>query len=397
MKLRIRKNLIIGYEFPIYLMLLGMMFIQIATPLYKTAFVSLGTWIIVFSSLFAFVMALYFKKMNNNDLLFIIILCISILLSVLLSSEFSYSSIISAGCFLEVPIFLGSYTQLDKNKIRNFIYLCFVLLSIYYILLSLSPFSNIYYTDYDSVQLSSLTLGYSNPNETAIYLMICAIVIFSLLMQVKNIILKIVVFVDLLSVFYLIWLAASRTIIIISIFLIVCVIIFYKRRIPYWFRTMSFCISYIFIIATLFFYDFFTSIQLMGDSLETGRFSIYETVLEGMDAIKFLFGDFSFGFNNLHNGFWCVFATIGSFGVLTFFIFLNYKIKNVQYNTEKNIGTDKIALIGLFCIIISTATEAALISAGSTFAASTISVYLLSISKIESGQYESVTNKHSLS
>ena len=166
------KQIRIGFETPIYLMLIGMMAIQIAKPLRINFIVSMGTWMIIISTVVAFVLAVMLRKIRDQYLFNIIVLGVCVCASIAASFVWRYQEIVSALSFLEIPILMASYEKSKEKNVKKTIYACYIILSVYYSLISLTPLANIYYTEYGTTQMNFMTLGYSNPNETAMHLIV---------------------------------------------------------------------------------------------------------------------------------------------------------------------------------------------------------------------------------
>lgn len=362
---------------PIYFSLFGMLLIQVFMPLNITSVVSLGVWIIVIASLGAFGKILL-QKNSTYKIISLIALCVVILIAFIRNFDFAYNNIVVAGCFLEVPFFLMAYGYVKSINIRKVIYSFHILLSLYYLLLWVSPLAYIYHTDYGDRKMGFLTLGYLNPNETAMYLLECAIVLISLLIYEKSKIKKLIVIVDAILISYMIVLTQSRTCLCILVFIIICVIVFFKKKIPNWLVGVTLSIPFIYLIVIINFPQITNKYLIMGDNLQNGRYDIYFNFLDSVDSVGILIGDFSWKFQNLHNGVLCIFATIGVIGAILFFYLFYRKIKEVHQYVCLNSG-DKVAMLGLLGIVLCTSTEAAFVSAGSAFAVMVISVYLLAI------------------
>jgi len=371
----------IRYDSPLYLMLLGMVMIQIAVPLRNEPIQSLGTWLIIASCVGAFMLTLHLKKWNLKNFVAIIALIIIICSSIVYSLNLSYRSIVVASCFLEIPIFMGAYSSVINVSIRKMIYICFSLLSAYYIYISITSLGHIFYSKYGAYQTSYLTLGYANPNETAMYLFAALIVVLSLLFDVKSIILKCAIVIELMILVWLLWQTMSRTGILMGCFFLISVLWCRKRTIPKSARIISLLIPIIFLLAMLIFKVWMSNWMILGETINTGRDEIYEQVLDNLNIITFFIGDYAFQFQNLHNGFWSIFGTIGLLGALVYFWFINNKLRDIEKKVAAS-GSSKVAFIGLLCIFIYTSTEAAFITSGSAFAALFVSIYLLSVSKV---------------
>lgn len=377
----------------VYIMLFGMMLIQIATPLHFESIQSAGVWLIFCSSVASFGFTVG-KKWTGVNLLLLVSLVITIVLSMLCSSQLSYRSVVVAMCFIEIPLFLGSFANVNSANIRKTVYGCFALLAVYYVVLSFSRLSHVYYGNYGSIIASYLTLGYDNPNETSIHLFSCMIVLVSASYACRQRWKRFIVQVEIIAIMLLILGTQSRTGIVAMVFLIVFVCFFRNRKLPSVVCGLSFMMPLVFIIISL--WSVSSNWSLLGDAFDTGRGEIYREVLNNIGIISFLFGDYNFEFQNLHNGFWAVFGTLGFIGVTLFFVFLYKNIRNV-WSIVKWDKVSKAALIGLMLLIVNSSTEATYFVGGSSFAAEVIAVYLLCVCNYEEcirkeGHYESTAD-----
>lgn len=377
--------------FPIVFLIIGYFVLQISTPLQIPQLMSMGTWIIVFSSIFAIICSILKNtavKLDNSFLI-LILLIIFVAFSMLFGNEINYNGLVAALCFLEIPFFMIAYDEIISDRLIKLIYTVFFLLSLYYIGLSFSSLSNVYYNKYGSREMEFATLGYSNPNETSMYLVTCFVIIVSMIFSIKKRLLKTVIIIDAFFLFRVIWETQSRTGIMACVIFLVLAFLYKERNITKIIKIISFLTCFAFLLITVFYYDKISSLELLGDKVDTGRYVIYEDIINQMNFGKFLFGDFTLHFENLHNSVLTVFATVGFWGTIAFF-FLIYKRINL-----KRINNN-VAAIGILCLIMTTATEGALLTKGSAFAASFLSVYFLCITKshvIAGGENdESITN-----
>lgn len=378
MKLRSFRQLRIGIETPIYIMLMGMLAIQIATPWRLSAIMSLGTWMIIISVVIAFCLSLVMKKIDVSSLAMLIVLAACICVSVILSFTLKYRQLVVALSFLEIPLVMTTYSKCYDKNVYKFIYISFVLLSIYYQVISFTSVANIYYTDYGSQQIDFLTLGYENPNETAMHLFICILVLLIFLLEVKNILIRIFLIVDVLMLMRLIVLTGART----GILILVCFLIFYvffrKRSIPRLIESLFLSTPIVFIVVAYLFKIFNISFSFLGKTFDTGRINIYMDVFENFNFLTFFFGNNESLFKNLHNSVISIFATIGIIGVIAFFVLLYAKIRLIR-NCIDGVATKKMAFVGVLCIVAYTSTEAAFLTTGGTFAIAFLSVYFISV------------------
>ena len=376
MNLQNFRQLKIGVETPIYVMLMGMLAIQIATPWRVSAIMSLGTWMIIISIMISFFLALITRKIDNLSLAMLAALAVFLCVSVILSFSLKYQNLVAALSFLEIPLVMTTYSRCRDKNVRRAIYVSFIFLSIYYQIISFTSVANIYYTEYGSKQMKFLTLGYDNPNETAMHLLVCFFVLMIFLGELKNIFAKIFLIADIVMILRLVFLTMSRTSYLVVIFFVIVYIFFKKIPLPRFTELIFFCLPLVFVIITYLFRVAGIDISFLGETFDTGRVDIYTSVFENFDILIFLFGKYDFLFSNLHNGFVSIFATIGIIGVIAFYVFLYIKIRSIRNYIDDRF-TQKMAFVGLLCMVAYTSTEAAFLTAGGTFAVAFLSVYFI--------------------
>lgn len=378
MRLGSSKRLRLSTEMPIYIMLIGMLLIQIGNPQQIDIIVSLGTWLILFSAVISFMSALLNSRIEKGALLRYVLLSVVVLCSVIISFSWQYRNIVVALSFLELPLFFLAYKKDSSKYVARAIYATFLILSVVYSIISLTPLANIYYTEYGSRQKEFLTLGYNNPNETAMYLFVCLIVLIVLFSKLKHRLGRLIVAVDIGLILRLLVLTQSRTAILMSCLFILLAMVYKKGYTSKQFRIFCLFLPVLFIFLIFLNQYFDLDIYILSETLDTGRSDIYSTVLNEMSLSDFLFGVFEFQFQNLHNAYWSIFATIGFIGVILFISILDIKLRQLQERARVE-NDMRIALIGLLCIILYTSTEAAYLTAGGTWAASVMSVFLLCV------------------
>lgn len=365
-------------EISVYLMLIGLFLIQVANPLRVDSLVSLGTWLIVISAFFSFAMAIIEKRTDNKCFLYCVILAIAVLLSVVLLFSVEYQTIVVAVCFMEIPFFFASFNKCNSKSIVRAIYACFVLLSIAYNIFSTMPIAHIYYDEYGQRQMKFLTLGYNNPNETAMYLFSCIIVLVVLCSKLKSHLLQLTVLVDIVTLLRLLILTQSRTAMLGCSIFIIWILFFQKWAQSKYARRLSLLVPLFFVLLSFLNQTWDLKFNVLSENIDTGRSDIYMRALKNANLFHLIFGQFSFQFQNLHNAYWSIFATIGIVGFGAFFLLLNLKLYEIQKMIQGGMKTS-IALIGLFSITIYTSTEAAFFTAGGAFATAVISIFLLCI------------------
>ena len=392
--MKVRMKIKLNNNSFIYCLLWGLMFIQVFRPLRVPMMVSVGTWLIIFVTLINFGVNIFFRKYVDRYFLLLLLLSVVTILSMMISGNISYQAIVVMMCFLEIPLFVSAQNRID-NMTHKAIYMVFVILGIFYIVQGCSAYAYLYETEYGERIINSLTLGYYNPNETALHLTVCNIVLLSLLYKVKKRYLKILLISEIVTISYYILLTQSRIAILTLVFFIIMLIIYCRRKsnkIPKLLVDIVLFIPVIFVFVTMRFSELMNSKMFLGDYLETGRYEIFGRVFENMTVQKFLFGDYNFRFENLHNGLLSVFGTIGIIGATVFCMIICKKIFEVFDRGVCGLEC-KVALIGILCIILLSSTEAALIVSGGAFYVEVVAVFMLAEGKV---YRENIVNKYSI-
>lgn len=379
---------------PIYTMLIGLIIIQFATPFAINTLMSVGTWIVVLSSLMALIIGVY--RLKKNMTIGFLVLCIATLISFFLGFDYTYTNIVSLFCFLELPIFMMIYTDEVSEDIVRFIYRTAVMLSIFYNVLSFTSYCYLYRTEYGDRYLSFATLGFKNPNETAMFLTVTAIILLSFMVKAQKKIAKMLLILDFIALCRLIYLTDCRTALFVISLYLCMVVISRNKNIPKQLPAIVIALCFIFIIAIMLLGGK-SSFIFMNDVVDTGRFNIYNSAISNLNFNKVVFGDFSYRFSNLHNGFLSIFITIGAVGLIAVIYLLLQSTRNMlDYNQDKKV--DKPAVIGFLCLILYTSTEAAFITTGSSYAVFMFCVFYLGLSgKRRMDLHEGITNQYCIS
>lgn len=118
-------------------------------------------------------------------------------------------------------------------------------------------------------------------------------------------------------------------------------------------------------------------VEFIGESLFNGREEIYARYFDNLDVFNFLFGDYvKFHFDNMHNGYVSIAATVGIVALGSYIVFLKANLYRNLWKLEDTF-TDKVAFTGFLCTLMYTSTEAAMIVGGSNYAFLLACVYML--------------------
>lgn len=362
-----------------YLALFGMLIILLFQPWRNNAMMSLGTWIIFFSTLFNLFQVISEKFAKNSSLILLFILALSVF-SIVVSMDFTYSSLVALFCFCEIPIFWETSIYPAKDNFKKHIYITYLILSVYYVFLSFSSVSHKYIGPYGETRHDALTLGYNNPNQTGMYLLVCFFVLLSATAFFNKIIVKRIFLISAILQMFLVWKTESRACIIIAIVYLVYYCFFSKRSRIFlsdsFVRVIVFIPIIIFLLITLF-HNTFEGLTVLDERFDTGRFTIYVNVLRNYNILNFFFGDFSkYAFSNLHNAYLSVMATIGFPAMVLFILFLYTKVTGTLKEVTQRY--QRLTYVGLLALVIHMAFEAAFFTAGSVYAVSVLTLIWLS-------------------
>jgi hypothetical protein len=324
--------------------------------------------------LFAVILSLkeYLPYKTNQVFIICFMLIFSFASYFLSSSSGLYQYIIRIWCYMALPFYLLYIDFIrPSRRLINFVYINNLLASLLFILLSFSEYRYAGYEYYIGTNYAWLTLGYDNPNQTAIYLTITLIILISAISYYKSIMIRLFFLLDLIYIGWLILKTSSRTCILISI-LVLAAVLFYRRlKIP---KLIVFIILllptiFLFTYPSLYRHGWFISSEYVGKEDYSSRSYIFIWTLRQLKN-HYLFGDFgTYRLGNLHNGILSVLSSLGISGLLFFYI---YYFRAYFYLLKHYIKsrTAYIAYIGLLAVFIHACTEGAFIAGGSVFAGS---------------------------
>lgn len=263
--------------------------------------------------------------------------------------------------FIEMPIAIMLMDCVDYNEENaRFILYINILIAIVFSLLSMTKYA------YSGI-LDSLYLGYSNPNATAIYLLLNQAVLIMFLPMLGKVTLKILVIGLCVYEEYLIYLTDSRTCLIVSIAIVIYYLFGKKIKIPKWIiiAAMLFPLIFILIYTNMYASGKYVDLQILGKELYSGR-EVY--FLSQMDILswKNILGEVrQHYFTNMHNGPLAIIASCGVLGYILWFLFYFLTIR--RYHSVARSQLQFIALAAILGVFIHSCSEAALIVGGAHY------------------------------
>ncbi|HWT75764.1 MAG TPA: hypothetical protein VN258_13755 [Mobilitalea sp.] len=361
-----------------YLTLISNLTIYIAQPFDIMLLATLASRCFMLSNLVAFLFAVnhsinkYVPYKTEQIITIICMVCFSFL-SFLLSSNLGlYNYVIRMFCYLALPFYLlyMDYLKPDR-KMLYFTFLINFLTSIVFTLLSFSKYKYAGYESFIGTSGAWLTLGYDNPNQTAMYLVITIIILLCTMNYFKKLWIKVL---NLLDIFYMCWLlleTSSRTCIGIAVIILALLLLKRKYDIPKTLIVGILLLPAFFMVFYPFLYEhgWIYFLEFRGKADYSSRSYIFQTVLSSVQK-KFLFGDFSsYQLQNLHNGILSVYSSLGLAGLLLFYIYYLRAYIHILANKIKS-RTAYISFLGLLAVFLHACTESAFLVGGSMFAGS---------------------------
>ena len=367
-----------GYKICFYITIISNLILYIAQPFNITILETLASRCLMLCNLAAFTFAILqsmkhyvpYKTVQIVTIFFMIsFACVSFLLS---SSGGIYNLIIRLWCYLALPIYFLYIDYLEpEKKLFHFIFAVNFITSLIFIYLSFSSYSYKGYEGYLGTANAWLTLGYENPNQTAMYLLINLIVLLCALYYYKKKVIKIILLFDLLFIGWLIIQTSSRTCILIGLLVIVISIFKKKYKIKRYIVVGILIIPLIFMIIYPLLYDkgWLYFFEFVGKADYSSRSYIFKSAIASVRN-QFMFGDFGrYQLQNIHNGPLSVYTSLGLVGLILFYIYYYRAYFHILSKGMKS-RVAFISVIGLLSVFLHACSESAFIIGGSMFAGS---------------------------
>lgn len=263
--------------------------------------------------------------------------------------------------FVEMPLAIMLMDCVSYNEENTkFVLYVNILIAVVFSILSMTPFA------YSGI-LDCLYLGYSNPNATAIYLLLNQAILIMFLQMLGKTTLKCLVIGLCMYEEYLIYLTDSRTCLFVSIAIVVYYLFGKKIKIPkrIIIAAVLFPLAFLFIYTNMYASGKYVDLQILGKELFSGR-EVY--FLSKMDILswKNVLGNVrQYYFTNMHNGPLAIIASCGVLGYIWWFLFYFWTIQ--QYYRVARSQVQYIALAAILGVFIHSSSEAVLIVGGAHY------------------------------
>ena len=383
------------YTVILFVMLASQALILVGLPFGAYAMVSVGAWSIMLCEVLALIMLFADGKrqlLDNNRLMMIAILALLSVCVVILSSSIDFDNIIKLVTFLQLPTFLFIATRNNTKKLKEVIYAANLLYPVLFFILYLSPLAYRFVGAYGEIRGDDITLGYNNPNETALYLMFCFFILLSAFFYYKNkLMVRFIAATEICFLAFLIYKTDCRAV------LVVCMLVFAYMLFSVELYVQPLFIGAIFIIPIIYTiivvcFPSLAYLEFMGETIENGRMNIILEYIDNLDAFGLLFGNFEkYNLNNMHNGMLSVVASLGIVVFGVYFAALYFGYKRILCGTVGKRDYMPLAL-GMLGIILHSIAEAAPLVSGSVYAASIFMIAYLAVPDKETNGSEEIEN-----
>ena len=348
--------------------------IQIISIPYKIhRFTSLSnmTLLILWSAVWCYTMISQLTKKVTTSMVSLMFIVLLSVLSFGISLIFNSGLLSQAGKllgFLALPMMIYVIRSFPvSDKTRRLVLISNIAVSGEYIFLYNSPLRHVFVSEYGTKNISSVTLGFPNPNQTAIMLFVCCVLLFISLFFFENKVARALIFADLVYVAYIMFETDSRTAVLLLAVFVVLSLVSFKKRLPKIITSLSLISPAVYLLLAMTAVTALDFIQIGGHNIFTGRQNIYAKYFDNLNVLNFLFGDFdTFRFENLHNGYIAIAATTGIVVLIAYYVFLRKTLMGARGVLDKKY--ESAAYCGLLCLMIYICTEAGLVVGGAMYA-----------------------------
>lgn len=319
------------------------------------------------------------KKMDKQgfvQLVLMAVMAVCVVFSFLFSGEpvtFSIHGMGVLGFFEMVgSIYVIGATDCTKS-LKRFIFGTSLVGAFVFIGFSLIP--SIAYSDPD---LGSLTLGFNNPNETAIYLMSTVCMLVLLFDTLKRWLYKVPLILVIGYLLYLLYCTESRTALIATAIVLLYQIFARQWVLPRWVIPVAVVSPVVFLLVYAFLWQNVPALydaEILGKEFFSGREQYFVDKLLELRT-NWLFGDVGlYYFTNMHNGPLAIVASMGVFGFVAHVVYMVYTL--CCYHPHIRTKSQTIALIVILAIFVHSSAEATFIVGGAHYSIIVATFFLL--------------------
>ena len=305
------------------------------------------------------------KKVELVLLLILFLMAFSVFIAFAVTGVASvYNFVITLCAYLSLPMYLIYVRKIDVNKLTLFFTItCALSTAVFFIV------SFFIHPEY-SVN-KELTLGFFNPNQTAMFIFQNLSVILVIMTFCRNRFLKFLLFAVIAFESFEVVMTASRIAVICVAFAIVLGL--FKNKIKFSGNMVTIFmllpLIFVFLIEIMYSNHVWENVEILGKPFYSGREEMFSNFF--VELLKNpIFGNYArYQLSNSHNAYLAVLLSLGLVGFIVFIVFYFYIINGFRKTIVNPV--QKVAFIGILLIFIESTSEAALLVSGSMYAAAT--------------------------
>ncbi len=276
--------------------------------------------------------------------------------------------------FLILPIMLlySTVFQIDARA-KTAVLIFNLAASLVFIDLYNSDKRYIFEGPYDMVQLDVITLGYPNPNQTAMYLFLCAVSLAAGAFYFKPVLIKAIFAADTVCMAWFLQQTGARSAALLFVTFLVLIWVTGKREVSGLWVSIALLVPLLYVLVL----PLASDVTVMGESMFNGREAIFNRYFRNLNFSSFILGDLNrFKFENLHNGYVAIAASVGV-PACAGYIHLMKTCLQINRPRRGAPASERVAFVGFLCAVMYTCAEAAFFVGGATYAMLVFSVCVL--------------------
>ncbi len=358
-------------EYLIYITLICNLLILWGNPTGNNTMVSLGTRVLLISVLL--MGAYYFLNSFSHRIdrwraTFAGVFISTVLVVLMNGVGVFVGRYVNIICFLMMPVYMILCRELTHlARIRKVIYITNVLYAVVFIFLYFSDYAYIHYGEYGISTTEDLTLGYRNPNETGIYLLLSFMVMVMAFTYVKHKLLKVGAGALCVVLFWFVQLTNSRICLILSWVFVVAACLKLYRYAGKPIRAVVLLFPFAFFFLMLIIPTLFQQWILLNDTVSSGRDTLFASAWNSLNFVSFFRGNLSkYAGSNLHNSYLSIFIQYG----LLVFVFYFSLLRQTLSHCARWVCTHQtgIAYLAIMVVILHGLAEGTLLISGGVYA-----------------------------
>ncbi len=372
-------------ECMIYITLICNALILFGNPFQLDGVVSLATRVLLLSVLFIgayFVIDSLMHPVDTWMTLFICVLILPCLMGLVHGFGAFVGHLVNIICFFMLPIYMisGRFIR-NVAWVKNAIYVFNVIYALIFIFLCFKGYAYVRREEYGQVMSYDVALGYRNPNEAGMYLLVSFMIMVISFFSARNILYK--AGTGFLSVILamLIFMTNSRACILLAVFFVLMVIFRLYKLVGELSRIVILLLPLLSAVVIMIFPDFFSQWVVMGETADTGRYGLYLGAISSMNPLAFFSGNISLIGENLHNSYISIFV---EYGIIVFGFYFALLSKTISKYAERIVSKGSyLAYIGVLAIVLHGIVEGTFLISGTVFAGLAGLLFVLMIEETE--------------